>query len=399
MSETGIQAGDFVRYTHIGALGIGKVREARDNPLIEFWNKDAQPKKPSDLTILTDDAEPVALLWDSPEELASWAKEKPLKLVALALSIDGGKSNPNSIREKLSGRVISGRDWKNWWSQRAKSLNAFSALPEPKHFTKSVKGNVYTLLCGIEEVPDDARPTVSLDDWKNWLLSDAKLPTFGKNPPKVFCDSLADWPKDTIDRALKRVLWGAGLLLDSPKRPSAAAALAWMDAVGSITLRWNTLSFDDHEPVKQSADVLARLSQYIQVKEKRKEATLFQSGALSEGPDRQRQLEQARQERERQRADYENRLEQLRQEQESQVADYESRLEQQRQENKRQCASHDAELAEMRQAHAAMLEREHTVQERFRIQARELGAEVNSLQDQLREARRSPSLTTNDGNR
>ena len=399
MSEAGIQAGDFVRYTHLGVAGIGKVKEARDNPLIEFWTRDAQPKKPSDLMILTDNAGPVASLWDSPEELASWAREKPLKLVALALSVDGGKSNPNSIKEKLADRVISDRDWKNWWSQRAKSLSAFSALPEPRHFAKSVKGNVYALLCDVEDVPDDVRAPVSLDDWQNWLLSEVRLPTFGKSPPKVLCESLAEWPKDTIERALNRVLWGACLLLEPPKRPSAAAALAWMDAVGSIALRWNTLTPNDHEPVKQSADVLARLSQYIQVKEKRREATLFQSGALSEGPDRQRQLEQARQERECQRADYENRLEQLRQEQESQVADYENRLEQQRQEQEQLRDSRDAELENMRQAHAAQLEREHTFQERFRIQARDLGAEVNSLQDQLREARHSPSLTTNDGNR
>ena len=384
MSEAGIQQGDFVRYAHLGVPGIGRVKEARDNPLIEFWNRDAQPKKPSDLTILTDDAGPLALMWDSPEDLASWAKEKPLKLVALSLSIGGGTGNPNSIKEKLADRVISGRDWKNWWSQRAKSLNAFSDLPEPEHFSKSVKGNIYTLHSLVEEVPDDVRAPVSLDDWKNWLLSEVRLPTFGKNPPKVFCDSLSEWPKDTIDRALNRVLWGAGLLLESPKRPSATAALAWMDAVGSIALRRNALSPGGHEPVKQSSDVLARLSQYIQVKEKRKEATLFRVGALSEAPDRQRQLEQARQERESQRADYENRLAQQRQEQESQVADYENRLEQQRQENIRQSASHETKLGELRHAHEAELNSERREQERLRQQVRERNAELDAKREESR---------------
>ena len=379
MSESGIQAGDFVRYVHLGAIGIGKVKEARDNPLVEFWNRDAQPKKPSDLTILTDDAGPVALLWDSPEELASWAREKPLKLVALALSIDGGKGNPNNIKQKLDGRVPLGGDWKNWWSQRAKSLNAFSALPEPEHFVKSAKGNVYTLRCSVGDVPDDARAPVSLDDWKIWLSSEVKLPTFGKNPSKVLCECLAEWPGDTIECALNRVLWGAGLLLASPKRPSAAAALSWMDAVGSIALRWNTLNPDSHEPVKQSADVLARLSQYIQVKDKRREATLFRVGALSEAPDRQLHLERQKQEHERQRSDYENRLTQQRQEQELLRTDYERRLEQQRQEQERQCASHAIEVEELRQSHEAELERERREQERLRLQVRERNAELERI--------------------
>ena len=394
MSESGIQAGDFVRYTHLGALGIGKVKEARDNPLIEFWNRDAQPKKSSDLTILTDDAGSVALLWDSPEELASWAKEKPLKLVAFALSIDGGKGNPNSIKEKLADRVISGRDWKNWWSQRAKSLNAFSTMPDPKHFAKSVKGNVYTLLCSVADVPDDAGAPVSLDDWKKWLSSEIRLPTFGKNPPKVFCDSLAEWPKDTIDRALNRVLWGAGLLLESPKRPSATAALSWMDAVGSAALRWSALNPDSPDLMERSGQAMSKLSKHIQVKEKRKEATLFLAGMLSETPDRQRQQ-----------ADYEKRLEQQRQEQKSQMAEYEKRLEQQRQEQENQRAEYEAQLEQLLQEQESLREK-HAVKvneiqqsharekERFLIRARDLGAEIDALQGKLRQAQQRASLTT-----
>ena len=383
MSDSGIQPGDFVQYNHLGASGIGKVKETGDSLLVQFWNKKEERKSASGLTPLSvADAGPVESLWDSPGELTSWAKEKPLKLVALALSIDGGKGNPGKIKEKLDGRVPLGADWKTWWGKRAKSLNALSDLPEPEHFDKSAKGNEYTLRCGIEKVPDDAQAPLSLADWKKWLLNDLNLPTFGKNPSKMLSESLAEWPEDTIERALKRVLWGAELLLDSPKKPSAAAALAWMDAVGSVASRWCSQYPGSHQPAERSGEVLARLSQRIKVKEKRKEATLFWAGTLSENPDRQRQLEQQRQEQERQREVHAAELEKLRQERERQRADHAAELEKLRQEQKRQEADHAAELASLRTSHAEEGERERRKQKRLQDRAETLRNQLFSGHEQ-----------------
>lgn len=379
MSDSGIQPGDFVQYKHLGASGIGKVKETGDSLLVQFWNNKEERKSVSGLTPLSvADAGPVESLWDSPGELTSWAREKPLKLVALALSIDGGKGNPGKIKEKLDGRVPLGADWKTWWGKRAKSLNALSDLPEPEHFDKSAKGNEYTLRCGIEKVPDDAQAPLSLADWKKWLLNDLNLPTFGKNPSKMLSESLAEWPEDTIERALKRVLWGAELLLDAPKKPSAAAALAWMDAVGSVASRWCSLYPDSHQPAERSGEVLARLSQRIKVKEKRKEATLFWAGKLSENPDRQRQLEQQRQEQERQREALAAELENLRQERERERADYEERQDQGRLERERQKAAHITELASLRETHASDLKRERDERERLREQKQALESLMSS---------------------
>ncbi len=382
MSESGIQAGAFVRYNHLDDISsIGKVKQGGDSPLVEFWNGKVERKAATGLTPLPDaDAEPVARLWDRPEELGAWAKEKPLKLVALALSIDGHTGgNLNSIKSKLDGRALLGGDWKNWWSQRAKSLNEFSALPEPKHFAKSPKGNIYRLLCDIEAVPDDLRPPVSLNDWKKWLSSEANLPTFGKNPSKALCDALAEWPADTIESALRRILWGAELLLHSPK-PSASAALAWLDAVGSAVLRRNELNPDGRrELAEQSSDVLIRLARRIKVKEKRKESTLFLAGQLSEAPDRAYQLEQ---QREAQRAEYDNRLEQqLARERknhadkrEAQRAEYDNRLEQ-------QLARERKNHADKQEAQRAEYEAEL---ERWRQQVRERNAELESNREESR---------------
>ena len=370
MSDSKFQPGAFVSYEHLGKFGVGKVKDGGDNPLVEFWSGRRERKKVSEL-VPVPDSEPIALLWDEPGELAPWAKEKPLKLVALALFIDGGRGRPVDVKEKLGRRVPLGSDWKTWWSRRAKSLNAFSALPEPKHFEKSAKGSVYTLLCGTEAVPDDARPPVSLDDWKKWLLNDTKLPTFGRNPGKNVAESLVGWPADTIEQVLDRTLWGANLLLDSPRKRDTAA-LAWMDAVGSTALRYSELYPDGSHLTERSGNVLSRLAQHT----KRREAVLFKAGALSEGPDRQRLLAQQWQEQERQRTDYEARLEQQRQEQERQRTDYEARLERQRQEQEHQDVAHTTELEALRHSHEAELERDR--QEQERLQDR-----VETLRNQL----------------
>ena len=384
MSDSGIQPGDFVQYAHLGASGIGKVIGAGDSLLIQFWNEKEERKSASGLTPLSiADAGPVELLWDSPRELTSWAKEKPLKLVALALFIDGGKGNPGKIKEMLDGWVPLGADWKTWWAKRAKSLNALSALPKPEYFTKSAKGNDYTLRCGIEKVPDDAPPPASLAEWKEWLLKDVNLPTVGKSPSKLLCDSLAEWPEDTIGRALDRVLWGAERFLESPKK-SAKAALDWMDAVGSAARRWGKLYPDSQELTKRSGEILARFSESIQVKEKRKEATLFWAGALSESPDRQRQLERQRQEQERQRKAHAAELEKLRQERESDRVYYEKRLERERLERERREAAHVAEVKDLRAAHARVLEEKQKAQDNLRLQAQDLAAELGANREESR---------------
>ncbi len=391
MADSYIQQGMFVVYKHLGESGVGKVQAGGDSPLVEFWSGKVERKEASDLEIVAD-SEPVFWLWDTPQELAPWAREKPLKLVALSLSIDrgrskvNGKGSPNSIKEMLDGRVPLSADWKGWWGKRAKSLSALSALPKPEHFTRSAKGNVYTLLCDVAETPDDVSAPATLSDWKQWLLRDMKLPTFGKNPSEVLCDSLAEWPEDTIEQALKRVLWGAELLLGSPSKPSAAAALAWMDAVGSAVLRWRECALQSNAPEmeQRSGDILARLAQHIQVKEKRRESTLFRAGILSEAPDRERLLERQRQEQERQGADYENRLDRQRQEQERQRADYEARLERERREQERQQAAHAAELEGLRQSYEDSLERERREQERLRLQVRDFGAELAANRQESR---------------
>lgn len=366
MAALGIEPGDFVKYTHLRASGIGKVVGVGDRALVQFWNGNKELKSASDLTPLGDtdvDAGLVASLWDRPAELAPWAKDKPLKLVALALSIDGGKGKSLQIKGKLAGkdRVMPMTQWNTWWRKPGKSLNALAALPEPKYFDKSAKGNEYTLRCGIEEVPDDVIHPTSLSEWKEWLLKDVNLPTVGKNPSKTLCEALTKWPEDTIGRALMRLLWGANVLLNAPKKPAEAAASAWLNAVGSALLRWSDVYPGNNQLTERSGKVLWELAQY----KKGADLTLFRAGMLSESPARQHQLERQRQEQERQRAHYEGRLVVQRQDQERQRADYEGRLDRERLDREHQEREHVAELKSLREAHEAVLVGERNEQKKL----------------------------------
>ena len=378
MSDSGIQPGDFVQYAHLGASGIGKVIGAGDSLLVQFWNKKEERKSASGLMPLSiADAGPVELLWNSPKDLTSWAKEKPLKLVALALFIDGRKGNPGKIKEKLDGWVPLGADWKTWWAKRAKSLNALSALPEPEYFNKSAKGNEYTLLCGIGDVPDDVQPPITRADWEKWLRDDTNLPTFGRNPNKAIANDLAKWSEDTIARILMRLLWGANLLLNSSKKPTASAASAWLNAVGNATLRWSKLYPGNNQLTERSGKVLNELARYI----KGTDLTLFQAGVLSENPDRQRQLEQQRQEQEYQQARYKGRLEGQLQEQARQRADYAKRLEWEHREQERRGQEHVAEVKGLQ----AELDGERAERERLHglLSKSNKGLEANRKQSRL----------------
>ena len=397
MTDSRIETGALVHYTHLGVPGVGRVKESGGSPLMEFWDGQAERKDASSLTPLGEaDAGPVGLLWDEPAALGAWAKDKPLKLTALALLVGGGRGNPAQIKGMLE-QVPLGADWKVWWGKRVKSLNALAALPEPEHFSKSVKGNEYVLVCGVGAVPDDAQAPVSLADWKGWLGSEVKLPTFGKNPSKILCESLAEWPGDSIELALNRILWGAGLFLDAPKKPSAAGALAWMDAVGSAARRWTALYPDDGEPAERSGEVLARLSKVIQVKEKRKEATLFWAGALSEGPDRERQLEELRGEGERLGVAHAAEVGKMQQEWERERDGYVAELKGLRRERERLEAAHVAELESLRGAHAAALEGEWRTQERLRKQIQTLDAQMASGREESRlEVRQGMLLAVGD---
>ena len=368
-----IEPGTFVWYT---AKGLGRVQWVRaDGAAVLFW----ADKKSGKMERL-----PPNLLRPLPgnapkgkggnDGFAAWIKKAPLTLAAVALSeCDGRVGRYSDFGDKLVDRALLPSSLDSWWERVQPKL---PILPEHFKVYETFGSVEYALLSDIVDVPPDVS---TLPAWENWLIgSDNNLPP-EPAPTSEVSDALADWPEDTINPALERVLWGAERFLDSHKK-SAKSALEWMDAVGRAARRCRSLHLDNQKLMERSGEILARFSESIQVKEKRKEATLFWAGALSESPDRQRQLVQQWQEQERQRealaADHAAKLEKLRQEQKRQSEAHAAELENLRQEQKRQSEAHAAELASLRESHAAERERERREQER-------LQGRVETLRNQL----------------
>ena len=202
------------------------------------------------------------------------------------------------------------------------------------------------------------------------------------NPPETFptsevADALIEWPEDSIEQALRKTLSGAEEFLYSTRRPTMRSAIGWLDAVSSAALRYSVLRDDRSIHI---GEVLAGLSVHLKGTYWR----IFQGAAIAEAPDRQRQLSQAYQTQERQKAEYEESLVRYRQDQERQRADYESLLEQQRHEHQNQRKAHISEMEEMRRSHAEELERERREQERLRRQIQTLDAHMASGREESR---------------
>ena len=376
MVALGIEPGTFVWYT---AKGLGRVQwVGTDDASVLFWadrKSGKMQKLPPNLLRPLPGNTPKGKRGN--DGFAAWIKKAPLTLAAVALSeCDGRVGRYSDFGDKLVDRALLPSSLDSWWERVQPKL---PILPEHFKVYETFGSAEYVLLSDIVDVPPDVS---TLPAWENWLIgSDNNLPP-EPAPTSEVSDALAEWPKDTINPALERVLWGAERFLDSHKK-SAKSALEWMDAVGRAARRCGPLHLDNQELMERSGEILARFSESIQVKEKRKEATLFWAGALSESPDRQRQLERQWQEQERQRealaADHAAKLEKLRQEQKRQYADYEGRLEQGRLERERQKAAHAEELARLRKFHAEEMDRERQVQERLRQQLRERNEELERI--------------------
>lgn len=291
MTETKFQPGTLVRDNR------GKVGKVAGSPgsvtvdgvdeqqfTVDFWGE-KERRLERWLTPLDDDC-PEALLLNRPADLATWADETPLKLVALALAVDGGRGQVSDIRAKLEGRVIHEGQWKNWWSKRSKALGG---LPEHFEVAKATKGNDYKLLSVIDDVPADWTPpskpkTVKLADWKKWLNSKSHEQPPGRFPTKPVADALVKWPASDIEHSLNRVI-SAAQEFSEHEEPSSQAAEGWLRAVAQASLRWREVADPDSRgrEAARVGELLARLSRIAG--ERTPLELLFRAGALDGQPE------------------------------------------------------------------------------------------------------------------
>ena len=283
MSDSMIQPGAFVR-DHRPSTGkpvVGKVAEADgDSIRVDFWNSRSPAIPQRFLSPLPGNA-PEVLLWERPEELASWVSEAPLRLVALALSLNGGKGKAADVKDKLSGRVIAEEEWDGWWKKHSRYIGA---LPDCFESVKASKGNDYSLLTSVDDVPTDWKPpakqkNVTLNDWKNWLSSGTHVPPPGDYPTRPVQDAIAKWPAETIEQALLRLIVSAEEALASDNLSTQAAG-GWLRAVAQASLRWRESAGKDTGgyTAARVGGALARLSRVAG--DRTPQDSLLQAGVL-----------------------------------------------------------------------------------------------------------------------
>ena len=236
---------------------------------VDFWGD--EQRRPERLLTPLDGNSPEALLLERPAELASWADNAPLRLVALALSVEGGSGKVADIREKLDERVP-GIKWDGWW-RKAPSL--MRKLPEHFSITKVGKDSEYKLLSSVDAIPastalksardtdtgDSDRKSATSADWRNWLQAATHTPAPGRYPPKAALDALAAWPAPSAEQALLRVIVSAEEALSS-RTINAQAAEGWLRAVAQASTRWREVGGNDPRgyTAARVGEVIARLA-------------------------------------------------------------------------------------------------------------------------------------------
>ena len=266
MAASGIEAGAFVWDSE---NGLGRVDV--DNPTaVLFWanKKSGKPTYGRANSIIplpgVEKAKP------GYDGFSAWANASPLTIAALGLSECGGSGTKQAILGKLKGKAPLPSAW---WNRVQPKLDNL-----PGYF--QVDGDEYTLVADVANVPPDAS---MLPAWKKWLVGGAN-----DFPPETFpasevAEALAEWPEESIERALSQTLRGAEQYLGA--KPSAKPALGWMDALGQASQRWWKCKTPhlNGETVAQSRDVLIQLANVVGIEKSGK--WLLWTFALSGGDD------------------------------------------------------------------------------------------------------------------
>ena len=289
MTDSKIRPGALVRdnRSRVGKV-VGAIEDVVVNgePVtvvtVDFWG--VEVKRPENWLTPLDGNSPEALLLDRPAELAAWAEFAPLRLVALALSVDGGTGKVADIREKLDERVP-GIKWDGWWRKAPPQMRQ---LPDHFRITKVGKDSEYSLLSSVEAIPAETalksvkepeRNSATPTDWKNWLQAATHRSAPGRFPPKSTSDTLAAWPAQSIEQALLRVIVSAEEALGS-RSINAQTAEGWLRAVAQASLRWREVGGSDPRgyTAARVGEVIGRLARTAG--DRAPQDLLLQAGAI-----------------------------------------------------------------------------------------------------------------------
>ena len=260
MTESGIRLGAFVRHA---TKGVGRIEETGNNPSVLFWTEKEYgktEKMPTGLMAPLPNDSPEALLWDHPEELASWAEERPLQLVALALSVRGGKDKLTNVKKVLD--LVPGCKSSSWWSPTQAKLK----LPElNRHFEIAKTG--ISLHSNVDSVPKDADLLGFLQSiWQDWLLYDPSKPVVWMEwPNKESLDALdrvlARLGRGESEQSLHNTMQSVQIFLKSPRKKTPSVALNWLETLSRVHLRWDDGAGIHGDLAMRTGEVLRDLCQ------------------------------------------------------------------------------------------------------------------------------------------
>ena len=258
---------------------------------VDFWGTEV--KRPDNFLNLLASDSPEALLVEQPEALAPWAEEAPLKLVALALSVDGGTGKVADIRAKLDERVLQAGKWESWWKKQPQQMRK---LPACFRITKVGRDSEYRLLTYYDSVPaagelkkagtvvDPGKGGPTTEDWRKWLQAHTHEPSPGRFPTRQVATSFANWPANTVEQALLRMIVSAEEALAS-EGASPQVAEGWLRAIAQAALRWRETGGQDTRGylAARVGDALARLASIAG--DRAPQELLLQAGAMDGATD------------------------------------------------------------------------------------------------------------------
>lgn len=281
MSDSKFQPGTLVRDNRsrvgkvVGVAGSLEVDgDIVERVAVDFWG--GEERRPESWLTPLDEESPEVLLWEQHAELKPWVEDAPLRLVALALLVDGSSGEMSHIREKLDGRVLEEGQWENWWKKRQQQIRK-----SPEHFSVAKTGNktVYTLRSDLDKVPPGAtgkkpaakgtaskkRPA-NKSVWVEWFVSEIDEPPPGATgyPTKAAFDALSSLADKETRKTLTKLLhWTDKSLSGSETElPDKKAAFAWRDLLASATLSWRDYAkqgYRDDLSV-QTAELLSQMA-------------------------------------------------------------------------------------------------------------------------------------------
>ena len=228
------------------------------------------------------------------EQVLSWEKESPLRLVAAALVDTDLEARTSRLKDRLTTYVIDTSSWDTWWRR------VQNALKESNHFRYDSRGKVSLIAkpADIEDVswsdlPSPVRsspsrksdPSARLAEWVTWVQADVATALPTSFPPASIRPILQTLPLAIIPTAIDRLASGIEERLLNSSRTGPSASRAWLESIAIVLHRYSdSTSMPDY----RFDDVVQLIVRILEVPDQDTDDRLVSwlAGQISKGRDR-----------------------------------------------------------------------------------------------------------------